>query len=49
MVNTNGYRRGTRYLFSRKFRHHGKCDCWEVILGVMNPFVNKEWSIYPLT
>lgn len=24
MVNTNGYRRGTRYLFSRKFRHHGK-------------------------
>lgn len=23
MVNPNGYRRGTRYLFSRKFRHHG--------------------------
>lgn len=23
MVNTKGYRRGTRYLFSRKFRHHG--------------------------
>ncbi|XP_018652454.1 putative voltage-gated potassium channel [Schistosoma mansoni] len=23
MTNTKGYRRGTRYLFSRKFRHHG--------------------------
>lgn len=23
MVNPKGYRRGTRYLFSRKFRHHG--------------------------
>ncbi|XP_023222546.1 large ribosomal subunit protein eL21 [Centruroides vittatus] len=23
MVNTKGYRRGTRYLFSRKFRKHG--------------------------
>uniref|UniRef100_A0A915HNZ0 60S ribosomal protein L21 n=1 Tax=Romanomermis culicivorax TaxID=13658 RepID=A0A915HNZ0_ROMCU len=23
MVNSNGYRRGTRHLFRRKFRHHG--------------------------
>ncbi len=23
MVNTNGYRRGTRYLFARPFRQHG--------------------------
>ena len=23
MVNTNGYRRGTRYLFARGFRKHG--------------------------
>ncbi|OWA53126.1 60S ribosomal protein L21 [Hypsibius exemplaris] len=23
MVNTKGYRRGTRYMFSRGFRHHG--------------------------
>ena len=24
MVNTKGYRRGTRYLFSRDFRKHGE-------------------------
>lgn len=23
MTNTKGYRRGTRYMFSRKFKHHG--------------------------
>lgn len=23
MTNTKGYRRGTRYMFSRSFRHHG--------------------------
>lgn len=23
MTNTKGYRRGTRYMFSRKFRKHG--------------------------
>jgi large subunit ribosomal protein L21e len=30
MVNTKGYRRGTRYLFSRDFRKHGEWEFWHV-------------------
>lgn len=32
MVNTNGYRRGTRYLFSRPFRKHGKESYPDLVL-----------------